>query len=526
MLKTRSGSAALSVNGLRPQANNYILDGIDNNDGLVNTILFFPSVDATQEFKVNTSVAPAEYGRAGGAIVVTSLNQGTNQFHGAVFEFYRDKNFDSNPNYRFNGAPASEPGGFIRNQPGFAVGGPYAGSTTLGAQAGWIFDPTTCDPKGVNLPAQFSYNGAPNVIPTARLNPAAVNYLNAYPTPTRTDRYLDNYLDNQSEANKYNTFDGRIDWIPSSKDLLFFRYSYDNSVNTKTSEFTNLPAGGGTGINPTHARGYDLGYTHQFSPTIVNEAHIGYNRDNYGYTPPMYGSYVSKDLGIVNANINMETTGGVARNGIDTGLDTPYPHPERLIPFIGNHDTARFFTEAKDSVPRLKLALGLVLTLRGTPQIYSGDEIGMPGGKDPDNRRDFPGGFAGDPRSAFTSADRTTAEEDLFSWTSGLLRLRSAHTALQTGLEQNLFADQDVFAFTRSPDATGCAADHSREQFLIVVNKAAKSKVIELPLEETALAGCVQFRAMQPTAAPSPTADGGKLRVEQPAESMTVYVVR
>ena len=61
-----SGNAALSINGLRPQANNYILDGVDNNDGLINGILFFPNVDATQEFKVNTSLAPAEYGRAGG----------------------------------------------------------------------------------------------------------------------------------------------------------------------------------------------------------------------------------------------------------------------------------------------------------------------------------------------------------------------------------------------------------------------------------------------------------------------------
>ena len=102
--------------------------------------------------------------------------------------------------------------------------------------------------------------------------------------------------------------------------------------------------------------------------------------------------------------------GGVAHGGIDTGLDTPfdfpvyfalretiahggpmteltkvlrqdalYPHPERLVPFIGNHDTTRFFTEASGSVPKVKLALGLLLTLRGMPQIYSGDEIGMAG---------------------------------------------------------------------------------------------------------------------------------------------------
>ena len=124
MRNNESGAAALSVNGLRPQADNYILDGVDNNDGLVNTILFFPNIDATQEFKVNTSVAPAEYGRAGGAIVVTSIKSGTNEYHGSAFEFYRDRSFDANPNYRFNGAPATPAAGFLRNQPGFSIGGP------------------------------------------------------------------------------------------------------------------------------------------------------------------------------------------------------------------------------------------------------------------------------------------------------------------------------------------------------------------------------------------------------------------
>ncbi len=360
-----SGDAAMSVNGLRPQANNYLLDGVDNNDGLVGTILFFPNIDATQEFKVNTNIAPAEYGRAGGAIVISSTKSGTNQYHGSVFEFYRDRSFDANPNYRFNGAPATPAGGFLRNQPGFSIGGPViknklfafgdyqalrevlavaphyatvptalmrqgvftelqdsaqnaaansgnyktnyplcvAGGLAGKTSPGLIYDPTTCQP----FPN--------NTIPQGRLNQAAVNYLNAFPLPTRTDRYLNNYLVTQSEANRYNTFDIRLDWNPTASDMAFFRFSYDNSVNTKTSEFSKLPAGGGTGINPTHARGYDLAYTHIFSPSIVNEAHIAYNRDNYGYTPPMYGDYVSKNLGIVNANINQQTTGGALIGG-------------------------------------------------------------------------------------------------------------------------------------------------------------------------------------------------------------------
>jgi hypothetical protein len=389
-----SGAAAISVNGLRPQADNYILDGVDNNDGLVNTILFFPNIDATQEFKVDTSVAPAEYGRAGGAIVVSSLKSGTNNYHGSAFWFYRDRALDSNPNYQFDGAPYTSAGGFLRNQPGFSLGGPlvknklfafgdyqalretiavaphyvtvptalmrvgnftellnqdgangpgpsaayetqyprcypgdipgaatpYAGSTTFGTQGGWIFDPATCSATGV--PQQFgAADGTPNIIPKSRLNPAAVNYLNAFPMPSRTDRYLNNYLVTQSEANKYNTFDGRIDWNISPNNMAFLRFSYDNSVNTKTSEFANLPAGGGTGINPTHARGYDLGYTHILSVNMVNQAHIAYNRDNYGYTPPLFGVPVSANLGIVNANINQETSGGALIGGWKGNLE-------------------------------------------------------------------------------------------------------------------------------------------------------------------------------------------------------------
>jgi hypothetical protein len=390
MRNNESGSAAISVNGLRPQADNYILDGVDNNDGLVNTILFFPNIDATQEFKVNTNIAPAEYGRAGGAIVISSIKSGTNEYHGSVFEFYRDRSFDSNPNYQFNDAPYTPAAGFLRNQPGFSIGGPilknklfafgdyqalretlavaphyltvpttlmrqgnftellnqagsggggfqtqyprcypgnipggttpYAGATTFGAQGGWIFDPTTCSANGA--PQQFgAANGTPNIIPQGRLNPAALNYLNAFPTPSRNDRYLNNYLDTQTEENRYNTFDARLDWNASHSDMAFIRFSYDNSLNTKTSEFENLPAGGGTGINPTHARGWDLGYNHIFSPSVVNEARIAYNRDNYGYTPPMYGDYVSKNLGIVNANINMETTGGALIGGWKGNLE-------------------------------------------------------------------------------------------------------------------------------------------------------------------------------------------------------------
>ncbi len=248
--------------------------------------------------------------------------------------------------------------------------------------------------------------------------------------------------------------------------------------------------------------------------------------------------------------------GGVVHNGIDTGLDTPfdfpvffalrdvliagrpmtdlarvlrqdalYPHPERLVTFIGNHDTTRFITEAQGSLPKLKLALGLILTLRGMPMIYSGDEIAMPGGRDPDDRRDFPGGFASDSQNAFTQAGRTAAQQDIFAWNSGLLALRASHPALETGLEQNLYAGSDVFAFVRSPGSAGCGPDHAAERMLIVVNKAQHKESIDLPMEGTALAGCRDFNAVVPAKAEEPVAGEGKLHIEEDAESITIFAV-
>jgi hypothetical protein len=359
-----SGGAALSVNGLRPQANNFILDGIDNNEGLVNTILFFPPVDATEEFRVSTSVAPAQFGRAGGAIVVSSLKSGTNAIHGSAFEFYRSGKFDSNPNYQFLGAPPTPPTPYNRNQFGGSTGlpiikdklflfGDYEGwrevvpinafymtvptakmrtgdfselfnsSFTNGAGAiyplcdpragtpssGQIFDPITCTP----------FSG--NIIPADRQNPAGSAYLNAFPLPTRTDRAFSNFLvSNQSQSVKYNTFDTRLDWNPSSRDQAFFRFSYDNSVTFKTNSFVKVPGLGGGDL--THARGYAAGYTHTFTPNIVNEAHLGYNRITYAYTPVLYGVNVCDQLGIVNCNRNQLTSGGALIGG--SGYEISY----------------------------------------------------------------------------------------------------------------------------------------------------------------------------------------------------------
>ncbi len=374
-----TGGAALSVNGMRPQANNFILDGVDNNESLVNSINFFPPVEATQEFRINTSVAPAEFGRAGGAIVQTSIKSGTNSIHGSVFEFLRNSVFDASPNYNFTpkALPAkTQP--FKRNQFGFTLGGPviknklflfgdYQGlrqdqplnpekatvptvkmrsgdfSELLGSGLTKIPNGTVPACGAVNLPNGAIYdpvNCAPfagNIIPQNRLNQAAVNYLNAFPMPT-TSGILQNYTGIRRDVRHFNDFDVRLDYDASSKDQVFARYSYGQDIFSLTSRLSVLPSGFGSGDNVNHPRGLAVGETHLFTSNIVNDFRFGYTRPYFSYQNPFNGVKLSQNLGIQNANRLPQLGGGALIGGYNseieyTGDGGPYIVPQKGFQF-------------------------------------------------------------------------------------------------------------------------------------------------------------------------------------------------
>ncbi|HLI77127.1 MAG TPA: alpha-amylase family glycosyl hydrolase, partial [Acidobacteriaceae bacterium] len=159
-------------------------------------------------------------------------------------------------------------------------------------------------------------------------------------------------------------------------------------------------------------------------------------------------------------------------------MDALYPHPERLVPFLGNHDTPRFLNESGATPRQLELAFAVLLTMRGTPQIYSGDEIAMHGGEDPDNRRDFPGGFPADPQSAFSAATRTPDQRELHDWVRSLLQLRKIHSALQDGEEQVLKAEGAQLVFARTT---------AHEHLLIAVNNSDQPTSVDIPIANTAI---------------------------------------
>jgi glycosidase len=176
--------------------------------------------------------------------------------------------------------------------------------------------------------------------------------------------------------------------------------------------------------------------------------------------------------------------------------DWLYPHPERLVTFLGNHDTVRFLSQPGVGVPELKIAFALLATLRGMPQIYSGDEIAMRGGADPDNRHDFPGGFPGDPQNAFTAADRTPEQANVHDWVAALFHFRHDHPVLATGQQQDIFVDPSAFVYVRTPDLNqGCNANGGGEHEVVAVNEGDAARDVQLDLNRTALAGCTVFTA-------------------------------
>jgi glycosidase len=158
--------------------------------------------------------------------------------------------------------------------------------------------------------------------------------------------------------------------------------------------------------------------------------------------------------------------------------DHLYRDPQSLVTFLGLHDVPRFMGEPGATPEGLKLAFTFLLTARGTPLVYYGDEIALPGGGDPDNRRDFPGGFPGDARDAFEAAGRTPAEEGVFAQVRALARARSELIALRRGSTVNLFVGEQAWAYARR---------HEGQSVVVALNNGTGPASFDLPASPAGL---------------------------------------
>lgn len=299
--QTTSGSGRPYVNGNREQANNFILDGMDNNQVSDNLVGYAPSVDAIQEFNEITQNAPADFGNFMGAIVSTSIKSGTNAFHGDLFEFFRNNVLNANKwENNFTAAPRQS---MRWNEFGGTFGGPivrdklfffvdYQGQrfdfpTTTSATSVFTAAERTGDfsqlltlSKPIQLYNPYDIvNGSRvpfpgDIIPPSLLNPIALKIVNssAYPLPT-SPGLINNFLYATRSHINGDQGDARIDWNASEKDRLFGRFSRSLIDNPSTNNmplfynsFATYPTWNGV-----------LDWVHTVSPSVINDARVGVN---------------------------------------------------------------------------------------------------------------------------------------------------------------------------------------------------------------------------------------------------------
>jgi glycosidase len=179
------------------------------------------------------------------------------------------------------------------------------------------------------------------------------------------------------------------------------------------------------------------------------------------------------------------------------------------VTFLGLHDVKRFMSEPGATKDGLKLAFTFLMTTRGIPMIYYGDEIGMPGGDDPDNRRDFPGGWKQDQRNAFTREERTPDEEDIFEHVRRLAHLRLELRDLRTSGLTELALSNHAWAYSRgriivalnngaTPESLDCPAPagHWRDALSNLSDLASEAGRVHLTLPAKSAAILVPNRTL------------------------------
>jgi glycosidase len=192
--------------------------------------------------------------------------------------------------------------------------------------------------------------------------------------------------------------------------------------------------------------------------------------------------------------------------------DSLYARPDELVTFFANHDVPRLASEVGSSAANVTLAFGLTLTLRGIPQLYYGDEIGMTGGGDPDNRHDFPGGWKEDSRNAFTEAGRTAEQQALFAYVQTLLGLRRKHPALARGRLWHLESDESAYVFLRESE---------EERVLVVFNNSSNAREFPIAVGELPAQGS---RGMKLLFGDGVAEIAGKgIRIRAPGKSISIF---
>lgn len=340
-----------SAAGQRTVQNNYMLDGIDNNNVQLaaqgsQAEAVQPSVDAVQEFRISTNAYSAEFGRAAGGVINATIKSGSNEFHGTAFEFLRNEALDAK---NFFDRPDQPKPAFKRNQYGFSIGGPMVKnklfffgdyewtkvreSRTVNntiptvAQRGGDFSALSQvihDPQTYNPATRTRSPFANNMIPSQRLDPIATKAAQWYPDPLNAN-LTQNFLFNPPNQSDIDRWDLRTDYNPTSNDTVFFRISSQKQYSPPSP---SLPAPAfGSSNSDFNNTGWNMAavWSHILSPNLVTTTRLGWNRLYTEQYPPLdYNA--NAELGL--RGVDQSTAGAPAFNingvtGLGVGANLP-----------------------------------------------------------------------------------------------------------------------------------------------------------------------------------------------------------
>ena len=308
-----------------------LIDGVPTNGAYLNVVTVIPTQDAIQEFKVQTNNLGPEYGRFAGGVINLSTKSGGNQFHGALYEFIRNKVLNANDFFDNRNGVARPP--FTQNQFGVNATGPIvrdklffmggyegfrlrkgspfqtfvptdaersgdfsqAGSSQT-SSAFTIYDPLTSGAggnpacNGSSAACRTAFPG--NIIPPDRIDPTAQALLNFFPEPNLTGSTTANFADSYSTGGDINQYNGRIDYTLSQKQRIFGRYTYSHILSLPDSPFNQICTDRCTETTTAHQ--VSLADTITLSPKSILDLHVGYTRYVYLRTPLSQGIDLSQ----------------------------------------------------------------------------------------------------------------------------------------------------------------------------------------------------------------------------------------
>jgi hypothetical protein len=317
----RTNAAGISVNGQDDTLNNWVVDGIDDNERIIGSIGVKPNVEGIQEITVQTNSYAPEAGRTAGGVINIVTRSGTNQFHGSVYEFFRNDIFDARNVFQTSGAKPE----LRQNQFGGSIGGPifkdktffyfdYEGLRVVSGVTYIKTVPTVAEYNSINGIGGANPQdllSADNGTSGLSIDPIALSYLKLFPAPNTgaVGQLSNNFTISPNKTQFGNTYDARVDHKLDDRNLFFARVAY-NSVNTFTppglGTVNGLQISGGRfdfdGPASDVAQQYALGYTHTFTPSLLLDLRSGFTRINNLSLPLNFGANADTTVGFPGSN--------------------------------------------------------------------------------------------------------------------------------------------------------------------------------------------------------------------------------